>query len=398
MLNLSSVLKLLGLGCFGLFAGASIAQSSEIVLPNPSASAGANIVGQIQFEPQTNTISGVQFDLQYDNSVVGLTATLGGSGTSSGKALYSVDLNANTKRFLIIGFNQTTIPAGALVNLSLNVSANAPAGVYPLTLSNISATDPKGNATPVNGANGTITVTSGVTVSLQPSGVVNAASFLSGPVAPGELITLFGAGIGPASPELPSGSATNVILGGTGVTIGGTAAPLLYAGPNQINAIVPYELTQSTSVQVAITNQRQQIAAATVAVASTAPAIFTLNNTGAGAGAILNQDLTVNSATNPAAAGSAIAIFANGAGATNPAGVDGQITGSVLPVPLLPVTVTVGGVNAKVLYAGAAPDLVAGVLQVNVVVPSGLASGSAVPVVLTIGGVSSPAGVTVALK
>lgn len=394
----SSVANLLGIACFGLFAGASIARSSEIVLPNPSASPGANIVGQIQFEPQINTVTGVQFDLQYDSSVVSLTATLGDSGTSSGKALYSVDLNANTRRFLVIGLNQSAIPAGDLVNLSFNVSANAPAGVYSLTLSNISATGPTGDAAPVDGVNGTITVTSGVTVSLQSSGVVNAASFLPGPVAPGELITLFGAGIGPASPQLPSGSATNLILGGTSVTIGGTAAPLLYAASNQINAIVPYELTQSASTQVSIANQRQQIATTTVAVASTAPAIFTLSNTGAGAGAILNQDLTVNSAANPAAVGSVIAIFANGAGQTNPAGVDGQITGSVLPVPLLPVTATVGGVNAKVLYAGAAPDLVAGVLQVDVVVPSGLASGPAVPVVLAIAGVSSPAGVTVALK
>lgn len=235
-------------------------------------------------------------------------------------------------------------------------------------------------------------------MSLQPSQVVNAASFLPGAIAPGELITLFGTGIGPASPQLPSGSAANTILGGASVMIGGTAAPLLYAGSNQINAIVPYELAQSGSTHVTIASQGQQIATTTVAVVSTAPAIFTLNSTGVGAGAILNQDLTVNSPTNPAAVGSAIAIFANGAGQTSPPGADGQITGSVLPMPLLPVSVTVGGLNAKVLYAGAAPELVAGVLQVNVVVPSGLASAAAVPVVLNVGGVSSPAGVTVALK
>jgi uncharacterized protein (TIGR03437 family) len=70
----------------------------------------------------------------------------------------------------------------------------------------------------------------------------------------------------------------------------------------------------------------------------------------------------------------------------------------MLPTPLLPVTVQIGGSNAKVSYAGAAPGLVAGVTQVNCLIPSDVNSGPAVPIVLTVGGVNSQAGVTIAIQ
>jgi uncharacterized protein (TIGR03437 family) len=82
----------------------------------------------------------------------------------------------------------------------------------------------------------------------------------------------------------------------------------------------------------------------------------------------------------------------------NPPGVDGQITGTVLPTPLLPVSVRIGGLDAKVSYAGAAPGLIAGVVQVNALVPPGTPSGSGVPIVFTVGQSSSQAGVIVAIR
>jgi uncharacterized protein (TIGR03437 family) len=71
---------------------------------------------------------------------------------------------------------------------------------------------------------------------------------------------------------------------------------------------------------------------------------------------------------------------------------------SELPKPNLPVSVKIGGLDAEVLYAGGAPGSVAGLLQVNVRVPPGVVSGNAVPVVLTVGGVSSQPGVTMAVR
>jgi uncharacterized protein (TIGR03437 family) len=121
---------------------------------------------------------------------------------------------------------------------------------------------------------------------------------------------------------------------------------------------------------------------------------------------MLNQDFTLNSAANPAAAGSYCVLYATGAGQTNPAGVDGLLTtNSPYPAPELPVTVTVGGLPATVTYAGAAPAEVAGVLQINFQVPAGLTTtltGSSTvptmaPIIVTVGSFAAPA-VTMAVK
>ena len=381
-----------------LFSGTTSALPAQIALPDQSATPGASILDQVTFASQGSSVSGVQFDVQYDDSALSLGATLAPPVSTSNKTLYAVDLAPNKKRFLIIGLNQSLILDGALINLVVNISPSAPAGTYALALSNVCATDPAGNATQVAGSDGTVAVNAGTVALLQPSGVLSAGSFLAGAVAPGELVTLFGSGIGPAAAQQPSGSVTSPVLGGTSVFFDGTAAPLLYAGSNQINAIVPYGVSGKTATQLTITAQGKTIAAVTQAVAATAPAIFTLNFTGSGAGAILNQDSSVNSPSNPAVKGTVISIFASGAGQTNPPGVDGQVAGTILPVPLLPVTVQIGGLNAKVSYAGAAPGLISGVTQVNALIPSGVNSGSATPIVLTVGGVSSQADVTIAIK
>jgi uncharacterized protein (TIGR03437 family) len=132
----------------------------------------------------------------------------------------------------------------------------------------------------------------------------------------------------------------------------------------------------------------------TVPVVAAAPAIFTADSSGKGQGAILNQDFSVNGANNPASAGSAIAIYLTGAGAMQSAVTDGALASATVSVAQ-DVTVRIGGAAVKPLYAGAAPGIVQGVVQVNVVVPSGVTGSVAVDV--TIGGVTSPA-VTIAVK
>jgi uncharacterized protein (TIGR03437 family) len=110
----------------------------------------------------------------------------------------------------------------------------------------------------------------------------------------------------------------------------------------------------------------------------------------------VNQNGTPNGTGAPAPSGSVISLFATGEGQTSPAGVDGKTAGSAPPAPIAPVSVTIGGVPATVNYAGGAPGSIAGMMQVNAVVPAGV-SGS-VPVVVTVGGVSSQGGVTVVVK
>jgi len=374
--------------------------SSQVSLSNQSAAPGTSVLLPVVFASQADSVSGFQFDLQYDSAAMSLSATLGDPARNSQKSLYVADLAPNKKRFLIVGFNQTPIADGPSINLFVNLNQSVANGVYALELSNLAATDPYGNAIPITGDDSTVTVRGmvGQGVRLQQQGVLNGASLLSGPVSPGELITLIGSGIGPASPQQPVTSPSTTVLAGTSVLFDGTAAPILYGAPSQINAIVPFGLSATSTTKLEVLSQGQAIAQLPLAVVTAVPAIFTLDSTGAGPGAILNQDSTVNSPSNPAAPGSVVSVFATGAGQTGPPGVDGQVATVILPSPLLPVSVRIGGLDSQVMYAGAAPGIIAGVIQVNCVIPADVPSGPAVPIVLNVGTASSQAGLTLAIK
>jgi len=226
---------------------------------------------------------------------------------------------------------------------------------------------------------------------------LNGASFLPGGVSPGEIVTVKGTGLGPAlgvSASLVGGKFPTA-WSGTQVLFDGVAGPIIYTSGVQVNAIAPYSIAGKASTQVQVVYNSVASSAVQVPVVASAPALFTTGG-GTGQGAILDQNTSVNSTSNPAAPGDQIVLYGTGEGQTNPAGVDGQLAASVYPKPVLPVSVTIGGVNAAVAYAGAAPSLVAGVLQINVIVPAGLQGNQ--PVVVTVGNNASPAGVTVALK
>jgi uncharacterized protein (TIGR03437 family) len=247
-----------------------------------------------------------------------------------------------------------------------------------------------------------ITLTVTPTASLPPilSSVVNAASATEGAIAPGEIITILGTGIGPTPTGLtldPSGKvATNVT--GTQVLINGTPAPLIYVSSTQINAIVPYEAGTSGSPSLQVISAGVPSSVWNIPLTAASPAIFSIASNGSGQGAVLNQDNSVNGPSNPAARGTLVQIYATGEGLTSPPGVTGSVTGSNTKSPVLPVNVAIGGVSAPVQYEGSAPDAVAGLFQVNAVVPAGVAPGAAVPVTLTVGGATSQRGVTIAVR
>ena len=227
------------------------------------------------------------------------------------------------------------------------------------------------------------------------SSVVNSASFLQGAVSPGELVTIFGANLGPPSEAQGDldGDLVADTIEDTQVLIGGTASPILFASSSQINTVVPFGVV-GTTAQVQVLYQGQPTASATVAIQPASPAVFSINGNGGGQGAILNQDGSVNSQSNPASPGSVVALYATGGGLTTPASVDGLIITAPYPAPMLPVSVTIDGLPAQVLYAGAAPGLVAGVLQINVVVPAGALDATFDQVVVTVGDYVSPSAVT----
>jgi uncharacterized protein (TIGR03437 family) len=127
-------------------------------------------------------------------------------------------------------------------------------------------------------------------------------------------------------------------------------------------------------------------------VAVTSPGIFTSNASGSGQAAVMNEDGTLNSPSNPAPIGSIITFFETGEGQTTPSGVDGQLANNLnlLPAPIQSVIVTIGDLPAVVNYAGAAPFEVAGLMQCNVQIPSGVSPSGSVPMQVDIGGVISP--------
>jgi uncharacterized protein (TIGR03437 family) len=247
---------------------------------------------------------------------------------------------------------------------------NAPVGI---------AVDAGGNVYIADSGNNSIRVLRPVSTTISLSAVVNAASNRTGSIAPGEVIALYGSGL----------------AGVQSVLFNGVQAPLLYSTDTQVGAVVPYGIT-ANSVQIVAQRSSGTSAPLPATLATTAPGIFTLDGSGAGQAAATNQDGTTNTPASPAAAGTIITFLATGEGQTSPAGIDGKPGTAPLPQPLAPVTVSIGGVPADLKYAGGALGITAGVMQVNAVVPTGI-SGT-VPVAITVGGVTSQAGVTVSVK
>lgn len=229
--------------------------------------------------------------------------------------------------------------------------------------------------------------------------VVNAASLRSGPVAPGELVSILAPGIGPPTPAQarPDGSGyLPRILNGTQVLFDGAPAPLIYAGPDQINAQVPYGVAGRKETELEIVSQGAPRFKTSLPVAEAAPAIFTVEG-GSGQAAALNEDGSFNSEWNAAPRGSVVTLFATGAGQTTPPGEDGKAAAAPFATPSAPLALSIGGFPAEILFAGSAPALV-GVLQINARVPSGFAPRGILPVELTVRNARSQPGVTLAVR
>ena len=233
------------------------------------------------------------------------------------------------------------------------------------------------------------------------SGVVSGASFLPGAVAPGMIVSIFGSELGPpegALLELDGNGSVKTQLRGARVLFNETPAPLIFASRNQVSAIAPYALADGTSLRIVVEYGGARSVPVDLTVAESAPGLFTYDSSGAGPGAILNEDGSVNTPANPANRGSIVVLYGTGEGQTEPAGEDGKIAAGIPPLPLRPVAVRIGGREAEVTYAGGAPGLVAGVIQVNARVPADLAETGAMPVVLQVGSRDSQPGVTLAVR
>ncbi|MBI3698307.1 MAG: hypothetical protein HY238_26155 [Acidobacteria bacterium] len=244
------------------------------------------------------------------------------------------------------------------------------------------------------------------------NGVVNGASFTpfgrpGHPTAPGSIVSIFGTNLASGLAQASS-IPLSTSLGGTSVTFNGTPAPLFVVTAGQINAQLPAGLTGSTATIVVQRAGAGSSTPRTIQIAPTSPAIFTDPPGGAGQGIVVYAlDPTVFAAVpslrlpnaRPAKAGDFLTIYTNALGAVNPAVPDGNAAPSSPPLAATTTTpvVTLGGVRCDVLFSGLVPGLV-GLYQINIQVPQGVRTGSAVPLQIAMGGVTSSDQVTIAVQ
>ena len=223
--------------------------------------------------------------------------------------------------------------------------------------------------------------------------VVNGASFaVNTPISPGSFVSIFGSNLASAS-VLQTTLPYPVTLGGTQVLLGGIPMPVEYVGNSQINAIVPWNVPVNAVMQLIVEQGGMSSMPEPVIVSPAVPAVFTSNASGSGQGAIIilkSNGTYLLPGAGTASAGDVLEIYATGLGAVNAALTSGSAAPSSPPAQTqAPVTVTIGGQTAQVGFAGLAPGY-AGLYQVNVTVPAGIAPGTSVPIVLTQGNFSSP--------
>jgi len=315
--------------------------------------------------------------------------------------LYIADTGNNRVRLVTKDGNIATIAGtgdagyNGDTGAALDVALYNPAGV---------AVDSQGNLWVTDTGNNRVRELSPVQAVVTPPpqlvtvSIASSASLQPGPLAPGELFSIFGQGIGPdmaVNGVLDAAGQLSTTLGGVQVTLSGIPAPLFYVQSQQINAQVPYEMVGQSSALLQVLYQGVVLASQQVALAEANPALFTSNN-GAGNVVAVNQDGSINSDQSPAPRGSVVVLYATGEGQTSPASVTGRAAQAPYPAPILGVTVTVDGIPANVLFAGEAPGFI-GLLQINAQLPGSFISAGDLPVLLTVGTYRSPDGGTIAV-
>jgi uncharacterized protein (TIGR03437 family) len=242
-----------------------------------------------------------------------------------------------------------------------------------------------------------------------PFSVLNGASFIGNPqfdntgfaVTPGEIVTIFGANLGPSSlttAQLDANGNFTTSLAGTRILFDNVPAPMVYTSATQVSAVVPFTVTGKASTVVRTEYNGVQSVPFSIGIVDSAPALFTANASGTGQIAALNQDYSVNSPSRPADPNTVVQLYATGGGPWTESIPDGQITGSHLVGLRAPVYARVGKLPAEILYAGTAPGLVNGALQINILLPKELIGGPAIPIQISVGNYTSPPGATLAVK
>ena len=222
------------------------------------------------------------------------------------------------------------------------------------------------------------TIAPGGTPLMRIFGIANAAyGPLLGRIVPAELISIYGPHIDPATPVTATATSgfLPTSLAGVKVLVNGVAVPLLYVSDSQINAVAPQSATPGSSMTVQIVSNSVTSPSFPATVVAAEPEVF---QNPVGTAAAINQDGTLNSLANPAKAGSIVSIWATGTGSIYPRPLDGQISTAAQDYDCCQIGalvvrssnfVQVPTPAPVVLYAGAAPGMVAGIVQINFQIP-----------------------------
>lgn len=227
--------------------------------------------------------------------------------------------------------------------------------------------------------------------------VVHGATLQEGPVAPGEMVSILGSGLGPyagTSSKLTADGTLETNVAGTQVLFDGRAAALFYAQDQQVNAQVPYEVYGRVQTDIAIVVKGKTVATAALPVKTSVPGFLTTNK-GTGQAIALNQDGTANSFENPVLRGDVLVLYGTGDGEMNSDNQDGKPAGAT--AFRSPVSVTIGGTPVEVVWAGKAPGLV-GLMQLNVRIPQGFPHAGILEILMAINGETTQKGVTVVVR
>jgi uncharacterized protein (TIGR03437 family) len=292
--------------------------------------------------------------------------------------LYIADTGNNRVRVVSGGVIETFAGTGVCCyagdgGAAASAQLNAPSGVLTDSSGRVLVSD--------TGNNAIRSIQSAPTGGLPTiAAIANGASNQTGAIAGGEVVVIYGSGLGPAQlvAAPASGPGPPQDLSGVTVLVNGTPASLIYVSAAQLSAIIPPGVT-GANAQVVVQYQGLSSAPVGVPLTAASPALFTASTSGAGQALAVNADGSANSAAHPAAEGSVLTLFVN------------DVLSQLIVGPL---SVTIEGQPAVIVNSTSTSP---GVTSVQVQVPLGIPAGAAVPVTVQVGGAASPAGVTVAV-
>jgi len=345
----------------------------------------------------------------------GIGGTFGETGvqaaTSNADELSIFAAQRSDSALTVLVLNKTTGDLSSTVNIANFTPAGA-AQVWRYSQANLNAIVRQPDAAATGGATTATFPAYSMTLFVIPAAqsgpkpvvaaVTNAASFQN-PIAPGQMVVVWGANLGPQQLDNHIVAGPNAMVStemeGVRILFDGVAAPMVYVSERQCSAVVPYLAAFKPVVNVQVEYQGLRSDPFPVAVLPAAPALFTLSMQGSGQAAMQNQDgHTQNSPQAPAHPGEAVVLWATGEGVTDPPGVDGRLATDVLPKPVAACSAEVGGLPARIEYCGAAPLNMPGLFQINARLDPAVAPGDAVPVRVRVGGTPSQSGVTLVVR